>query len=137
MRAFLPEQLQAGRDTEGRYRSTPADGANGRFVLFCKSTGRTLLVVGSSGSDWPLSGLPGEPWEHVSVSILGRTSHTPSWGEMDFVRGLFWNDDETVIQFHPPRSLHINFHAGCLHLWKPPYPVPLPPPETIGPRKET
>jgi hypothetical protein len=136
VRAFLPEVVQQGRDTAGIFRSTPQNGANGRFVLVCPATGRMLLVLASSGADWTRCGLPGEPWEHVSVSILGRTHQTPAWPEMDFVRGLFWNDDETVIQFHPPRAEHINFHQGCLHLWKPPYEVPLPPPQTIGPKEE-
>lgn len=54
-------------------------------------------------------------WEHVSVSIVDRC---PSWDDMCFVKSLFWEDDETVIQFHPEKKSYVNNHPFCLHLWK-------------------
>jgi len=54
-------------------------------------------------------------WEHVSISLYNRC---PNWGEMCFVKDLFWRDDETVIQFHPKKSKYKNHMPYCLHLWK-------------------
>jgi hypothetical protein len=54
-------------------------------------------------------------WEHVSVSCDGRC---PTWDEMCYIKSLFWEDEETVIQFHPKQSAYINSHRFCLHLWR-------------------
>lgn len=37
---------------------------------------------------------------------------------MDFVKRLFFKDDETAVQFHVPATDHINVHATTLHLWR-------------------
>jgi len=55
-------------------------------------------------------------WDHVSVSLKHRT---PTWAEMEYVRGLFFRDDETVMQLSVPRDETINVHPNCLHLWRP------------------
>lgn len=68
-------------------------------------------------------------WEHVSVSTATRC---PTWEEMCLVKDLFWAEDETVLQFHPPRSEYVNNHRHCLHLWKPPTEVVLPPSILVG-----
>jgi hypothetical protein len=74
----------------------------------------------------------GEKWEHVSVSLADRT---PTWDELCLVKDLFWGPEETVIQIHPPRSKHINFHNFCLHLWRlRGFKQPLPPMGLIGPK---
>jgi hypothetical protein len=71
-----------------------------------------------------------EPWEHVSVSLASRC---PTWEEMCLVKSLFWNEEECVMQLHPPQSVWINNHPYCLHLWRPlKSQIPLPPPETVG-----
>jgi hypothetical protein len=57
----------------------------------------------------------GEGWEHVSVSLPDRT---PTWQEMCQVKHLFWDAEETVVQFHPPKSHYVNRHDHCLHLWR-------------------
>lgn len=91
-----------------------------------------LRVIASDGSGWHESGLPGPPWEHVSVSLQTRT---PTWEEMDYVKRLFFEDHETVVQFHVPPSDHVNFHPFCLHLWRlVKGTFPRPPAETVGPR---
>jgi len=54
-------------------------------------------------------------WQHVSVSLPSRC---PTWKEMCFIKDLFWHEDETVVQFHPPKSEYINNHSFCLHLWR-------------------
>lgn len=98
-------------------------GANyGAFVV--KRKGKDLRVI-SSGS-----GPECEGWEHVSVSLQSRC---PTWQEMCFVKSLFWEDDETVIQLHVPTDQHINQHNNCLHMWKPvDQEIPLPPSEFVG-----
>jgi hypothetical protein len=70
-------------------------------------------------------------WEHVSVSLPNRC---PTWAEMDRVKGLFWDDEDPVMQLHPPRSQWVNCHPYCLHLWRPiGVAIPLPPPMLVGP----
>lgn len=73
--------------------------------------GRTLTVIASDGT-----GLNARPvWEHVSISLPNRC---PNWPETCMIKGLFWGDDETVIQFHPDKAHYINNHPYCLHLWR-------------------
>lgn len=57
----------------------------------------------------------GGGWEHVSVSYRKRT---PTWAEMCKVKDMFWNEDETVVQYHPKKSDYVNIHPYCLHLWR-------------------
>jgi hypothetical protein len=68
----------------------------------------------------------GEGWEHVSVSLADRC---PTWDEMQFVKEMFWRDEEAVMQLHPPKSTYINVHPYVLHLWRPTGGggIPLPP----------
>lgn len=54
-------------------------------------------------------------WEHVSVSLPNRC---PTWEEMCYIKDLFWDETQTVVQFHPPKSEYINNHRYCLHLWR-------------------
>lgn len=86
--------------------------------------GQLLKVIASSG-DSEL----GIDWEHVSVSLKNRC---PSWNEMCFVKDLFWDPEETVMQLHPPKSQAINLHPHCLHLWRPKHQeIPLPPRKAV------
>lgn len=69
-------------------------------------------------------------WDHVSIS---KQKHPPSWKEMCWIKGLFFDDEEVVIQLHPAKSEWISNHDNCLHLWRPVVAVvPLPPPELVG-----
>jgi hypothetical protein len=56
-----------------------------------------------------------DSWEHVSVSLKNRC---PNWEEMCFVKNLFWDEEECVVQYHPPKSQYISNHPYCLHLWR-------------------
>ena len=58
----------------------------------------------------------GDGWDHVSVS---RRNKCPSWREMEYVKRLFFRQDETAMQLHVPPADHISHHPFCLHLWKP------------------
>ena len=77
-------------------------------------------------------------WEHVSVSLLAKSKEphlierTPKWDEMQFVKDLFWKDDECVIQFHPAKKDYVNNHPYVLHLWRPiDEKLPTPPKELV------
>lgn len=54
-------------------------------------------------------------WEHVSVSYPNRC---PTWEEMCTVKDMFWNEEECVVQYHPPKSEYVNNYPYCLHLWR-------------------
>lgn len=77
---------------------------DGVYVIACE--GVRLTVIASEGLGW----------DHVSVSTRARC---PTWDEMQFVRRLFFRDDETVMQLSVPKNDHINNHQFCLHWWKP------------------
>jgi hypothetical protein len=104
-------QLEVGRIRSGKWGSDPQDGANGAFVI-TGPHGVSLRIIASDGVDPEAQG-----WEHVSVSVAS-TNRCPNWPEMCFVKGLFWDEEETVIQFHPPRSEYVNCHPTTLHLWR-------------------
>jgi len=79
-------------------------GNNGYFLLHWE--GYEVRCIASDGLGW----------EHVSVTI--NRERTPSWEVMCFVKDLFWDDEDCVIQYHPPKSAYVNKHPGCLHLWR-------------------
>lgn len=58
----------------------------------------------------------GQGWDHVSVSLPNRC---PTWEEMDFVKNLFFKEDEVAMQLHVNGKTKINLHPYCLHLWRP------------------
>lgn len=116
MRDKLPDKLEDGRVPDGHYASARGD-RYGAFFIW-GPCGAELCIL-SSGEFHKTN----EGWEHVSVSTQHRP---PNWQEMSFVKDLFWGEDECVVQYHPPKSDHINNHPNCLHLWKPEQ-MPMPP----------
>lgn len=93
--------------------------------------GGIMLYCVVSDGNFVEAGLPSQyAWEHVSVSTKNRT---PNWYEMDFIKDLFWRDDETVMQLHVPKAQHKNLHPHVLHLWRPlNVDIPLPPSDTVA-----
>ena len=74
-------------------------------------------------------------WEHVSVSPHNKRV-IPTWDDMCKVKEWFFNDDESVIQIHPPKDMYVNNMPNCLHLWKCTYKeMVLPPSCLVGIRK--
>jgi hypothetical protein len=121
MRAVLPDKLEAGRIEGDR-----SWGGYGKFVVQGPCGEKLLIVASAADAD----DVPAQGWEHVSVSTRRRC---PNWVEMCFVKDLFWNAKEAVVQFHPPSSRYINNHPFCLHLWRPKnVALPLPPDNLIG-----
>lgn len=72
----------------------------------------------------------GMGWDHVSVSLPNRC---PSWDEMSWIKSLFFEPTECVMQLHVPDAEHINNHPFCLHLWRPQgVEIPTPPSILVG-----
>lgn len=65
----------------------------------------------------------GEGWEHVSVHMddqkVKGIQRTPTWSEMCKIKDIFWDDQDCIAQYHPPKEDYINNHKHTLHLWRP------------------
>ena len=97
----------------------PDPDEGGYFVL--KTKGVTLRCIAS----WSYG------WDHVSVTVNGE-DRCPTWEEMSHVKDVFFKPEEPAFQFHPPDSMHVNFHPYCLHLWRSQSePLLLPPKEML------
>jgi hypothetical protein len=117
--------LNEHRIRTGPFASDPSFGFNGAFVLSKPGEARSICVIASNGMGW----------RHVSVSFGSKSTKTPSWETMCWVKDLFFEPEDCVMQFHPPRSEYVNFHKGCLHLFKPiGVEMPTPPSILVGPK---
>jgi hypothetical protein len=124
MRAKFSSQIENGRILNGEYRSLP--GASCGAFSIQGPCGMILNIIASDAEDPIVQG-----WEHVSVS--GK--RCPNWQEMTFVKSLFWDEEEVVVQFHPRKSEYVSYHPTCLHLWgRPDGIIPTPPVDLVGPR---
>lgn len=100
-----------------RVAGDPVHGDGGMFII--PFMGREFQIVASHGGGW----------NHVSVALKNRC---PNWREMCYIKDIFFNDDDWVIQYHPPKLRNINFHEFCLHLWQPQNEkIPVPPLEFV------
>jgi hypothetical protein len=108
------DKLEAYRVTTGFFASSPDDGLNGIFIIPSKPPVSpeccNLVCIASNGMGW----------EHVSVEVKFHPSRKrlPSWNEMSHIKDMFWESDETVLEFHPKKSDYVNVHPWVLHLWK-------------------
>ncbi len=119
MRSQLPAKLELCRVVNYFGQD---EGRNGRFIVQ-SPLGCKLQVISHDGEQ--------TGWEQVSVSTDRR--RCPNWPEMCFVKDLFWDEEECVVQYHPPLSQYVKNHRYCLHLWKPTQePLPAPPSSLIG-----
>jgi len=95
-------------------------GNNGCFLLPSPEPGWCLFTIASDGlDDSELGG-----WEHVSVQATRASAPTavgrvPTWKEMAFLKDVFWDAEDVVMQLHPRRSQYVNNHPNVLHLWRP------------------
>lgn len=73
--------------------SAPGD----RHGVFYLTRVRTnFVVIASDGS-------PEIPWEHVSARAIDyKGERVPTWEEMCWLKDLFWDAEECVVQYHPP-----------------------------------
>lgn len=111
----------------GYLASTDENGNNGVFFFPARKPGQPPMKV--IASDGPIEE-GGPAWEHVSVSLPHRC---PTWEEMCAIKAAFWDDDDVVMQLHPPRAEWVNNHPHCLHLWRPVgVEIPRPPALMVG-----
>jgi hypothetical protein len=121
MRSIPNSKVERYRLRGGELASDTSDGNNGAFVFPPQLTpfSCTLFVVATDVGGW----------DHVSVHAKGRC---PSWKEMQWVRELFFQDDEWAVQYSPAKSEHINKHEYTLHWFRPQQEkLPLPPREFV------
>lgn len=125
----LNESVGQYRIKRGEMATPPELGNYGAFcVPLAKKT--VAMVIANDGEECG--------WEHVSVHVRYADRNgkmhmrTPTWDEMCVIKGLFFEPEETVIQFHQPASRYVNQHPHCLHLWRPEnVEIPLPPIEFV------
>lgn len=114
----VPEELRIRNHPRPQMNSDKSYGNNGAFCVRL-SVSTLAWVIASDG----------DGWEHISVHITDSKivkgnkgdsrERTPTWGEMCKMKDLFWDEEDCVIQFHPPKSEYVNNHNFTLHLWKP------------------
>lgn len=115
-----PKTLEKYRVRQGYYATEPGQ-TWGSYVDVRLPSNQRCCIIACDGDE--------NGWDHVSVSLKHRT---PTWEEMDWVKRMFFEDNDAVFQFHVPVSQHINCHPNCLHLWRPTkVDFPLPPPEAV------
>lgn len=114
---------ESRRIVTGSMGSDASYGNNGLFLV--PVLGTMMQCIASDGMGW----------EHVSASPRS-SKRVPTWDEMCALKAVFWDDDDAVMQLHPPRSSYVNNHSYCLHLWRPvePQRIPLPPTMLVGDR---
>lgn len=95
----VPNQF---RVRSGLLASDDSYGCNGAF--YTPERGGLFIMASDS-----------EGWEHVSISR--KDKKMPTWYDMTYVKGLFWSDEETVVQFLPKKSEHRSI-VEAAHLWK-------------------
>src|SRR5690348_8904636 len=99
--------LDKHRLREGFYGNSEDKCSYGCFIY--EGHGYNYKII-SSGDNNPHS-----EWEHVSVSkTRGKNWYLPTWEDMCFVKQLFWDEEETVLQFHPKKSEYVNKHPCVL-----------------------
>lgn len=108
----VPEKYRITKNH--RLASDSSYGNNGVFIIPFQSY--KLHCIASDGLEW----------EHVSVSY--SKDKVPNWGMMCFVKNIFWDLEDCVMQLHPQESKYVNIHNGVLHLWRPvKHKIPTPP----------
>ena len=113
---------EAFRVTRGEMASDDSYGNNGVF----------FIPVPEFKTNFACQASDGMMWEHVSIRIHPQ-KRTPVWAEMNYIKDLFWGDDDLVVQYHPPKKDYINNHPYVLHLWRPVGTIiPAPPSILVG-----
>ena len=127
----VPELL---RITSGPMGTRVREGNYGAFEIPYEAD--TLFVIATDGLDD--TDLGPVKWEHVSIhgersGLSQRNMFIPTWTQMCYVKDLFWEPEDVVLQLHPKKSEYINLHPYTLHLWKPiDFEFPTPPGILVG-----
>ena len=116
---FNTINVEQFRIKNGELASSKKDGNNGAFKIPYHKLDFFCIISDQLG------------WEHVSIS----SRRIPKWTEMTHFKNLFWQEDDAVIQIHPPKADYVNYANNCLHLWRPVgYKLILPPSYFVGPK---
>jgi hypothetical protein len=132
MRTKVPAALENGRVRSGPWATTPDWGFSGAFHV--RAPSGAMLTIGAHPGDGRMLASDGvgsrqvisapTGWEHVSAEADGRT---PTWDEMCWIKSLFWDPEECVIEYHPPASKYVRDNSYRLHLWRPKHAaIPMP-----------
>lgn len=120
--------LSKYRVRTGLYGSDDSIGRHGAFDIPHPNGLVFFQSIATAGEIKPL-------WEHVSVKAKNKGAkdwRCPTWAEMCFIKDLFWEENETVIQYHVSGDDLINVHPAVLHLWKPvEVEIPMPPKDYV------
>lgn len=124
MAFHVPEEYRVIR---GPLSSSQRDGNNGLFFVRVENMNWSGA---QSKVEFRVIASDGLGWEHVSVSLKMRC---PKWEEMCYIKQLFWDDSDAVMQLHPPKADYVNNHPFCLHMWRPTeQAIPLPDSFLVG-----
>lgn len=125
MAFHVPENYRYIDDTYPAWAHKTAVGTNNGTFIVPYTRGKKPVTLRCIASD-------GWGWEHVSVSLPSRV---PTWDEMCYIKELFWDDENWVVQYHPAKSEYVNCHPYVLHLWHPlEQELPTPPSLLVGPK---
>lgn len=105
--------LEKGRIKQGEFKSKEGDHFGAFYFILSDQTNVHVIV-----DDGEQTG-----WEHVSATMWknrkGKSRPIiPTYDQMQFIKQIFWEDDEAVIQIHPPKDQYVNNHQTCYHLWR-------------------
>jgi hypothetical protein len=121
-----------------RVSTSPPGKRYGAFQIPLKGSREILMVIADDGTG--ADGGPDEVvtgWEHVSARVVVDPvfdiNRVPTWYEMCYLKDLFWDEAEVVLQYHIDGKAKINVRASVLHLWRPcDGQFPLPDPGMVG-----
>jgi len=123
----VPNKFRVKNSRDPRMNSTDEDGNNGCFSIK-QSYGKKAL--------FHIQAFDEICFEHVGVSIL-LSNRFPTWEEMCYVKCLFWDEDDPVIQIHPAKENYVNYAKYSLHLWRSKDSAQaLPPSILVGPKDQ-
>lgn len=133
--SFSTHRVETFRVTNGPMASDASMGCNGAFIIPVRFKVHVNKSAAIEIADGPVASklsykltvivTDHDGWEHCSVSLSSRT---PTWEEMSFVASLFWDPEDTLVNYRPAKSEYVNLHPNVLHWWRPKdYEYPTPP----------
>jgi hypothetical protein len=99
-----PNDFRIRKHPLPKYSSDDSAGNNGCFLMLFE--GYKIYCFASDK----------EGWEHVAVTV--NRNRKPTWEVMSHVKDLFWDDNDCVVQYHPPKAGYVDSNPNTLHLWR-------------------
>ena len=103
MKSKPSNAIERFRIIKGILASNKSYGNNGLFMIKHKSRVYKVVISDEIG------------WDHVSVSLPNRV---PTWKEMCAIKDMFFEDNETAVQYHPAKEIYIDDFKYVLHIWR-------------------